>query len=198
MKEFWNSRYAENSYASGCDPNEFLKETISKIPKGKILFPAEGQGRNAVFTAQLGYDVYAFDISEVGKKKALQLAEKCQTTIDYQVGLLDNMNYSENEFDAIILIYAHVPAEIRKYFHLKLLSFLKPGGMVLFEAFSKQQLQFTSGGPKELNMLFSEDDIKIEFPSLEFSLLETIEIELNEGQYHQGKGSVVRFIGTKF
>ena len=70
--------------------------------------------------------------------------------------------------------------------------------MVLFEAFSKQQLQFTSGGPKELNMLFSEDDIKIEFPSLEFSLLETIEIELNEGQYHQGKGSVVRFIGTKF
>jgi 2-polyprenyl-3-methyl-5-hydroxy-6-metoxy-1,4-benzoquinol methylase len=197
MKEFWNNRYAENNYAYGCDPNEFLKDSISKIPIGKILFPAEGQGRNAVFTAQLGYDVFAFDISEEGKKKALELAKKCQTTIDYQVGLLENLNFSENEFDTIVLIYAHVPAEIRKDFHLKLLSFLKPGGMVLFEAFSKQQLRFTSGGPKDLKMLFSEDDIKKEFPALDFLLLKTVEIELNEGQYHQGKGSVIRFIGRK-
>ncbi len=168
-----------------------------KIPKGKILFPAEGEGRNAVFVASQGTIVSAFDISIEGKNKALLLAKKHQTSIDYQVGFLEELNYSENEFDGIVLIYSHIPAGIRKNFHLKLLSLLKPEGFVLFEAFSKEQLQFTSGGPKDIDMLFSEKEIKNEFPDLNFSLLETVEIELSEGQYHQGKASVVRFIGTK-
>lgn len=197
MKDFWNNRYTEENSAYGFEPNAFLKENYLKIPKGKILFPAEGEGRNAVFVANQGTIVSAFDISIEGKNKALLLAKKHQTSIDYQVGFLEELNYSENEFDGIVLIYSHIPAGIRKDFHLKLLSLLKPEGFVLFEAFSKEQLQFTSGGPKDIDMLFSEKEIKNEFPDLNFSLLETVEIELSEGQYHQGKASVVRFIGTK-
>jgi len=197
MKDFWNNRYTEENSAYGLEPNAFLKENYLKIPKGKILFPAEGEGRNAVFVANQGTIVSAFDISIEGKKKAMLFAKKHQTSIDYQVGFLEELNYSENEFDGIVLIYSHIPAGIRKDFHLKLLSLLKPEGFVLFEAFSKEQLQFTSGGPKNIDMLFSEKEIKNEFPDLNFSLLETVEIELSEGQYHQGKASVVRFIGTK-
>lgn len=197
MDNFWDKRYAEADFAYGCEPNVFLKENISKITNKKILFPAEGEGRNAVFVAQQGYDVSAFDTSEEGQKKAIQLAQNCKTSIDYKVGFLEDLNYSENEFDAIVLIYAHVPAEIRKKFHHKLLSLLKPNGTIIFEAFGKEQLKYTSGGPKDIKMLFSEEEIKEEFPNVQFSVLETIETELNEGKYHIGKANVVRFIAIK-
>jgi 2-polyprenyl-3-methyl-5-hydroxy-6-metoxy-1,4-benzoquinol methylase len=117
--------------------------------------------------------------------------------IDYRVGELEYLNYAENEFDAIVLIYAHVPAEIRKEFHHKLLSLLKPNGIIIFEAFGKEQLKYNSGGPKDIKMLFSVEDIKEEFPNVQFSILETVEIELNEGKYHIGSANVVRFIATK-
>jgi cyclopropane fatty-acyl-phospholipid synthase-like methyltransferase len=197
MKDFWNSRYAEEDFAYGSEPNVFFKENSSKITKGKILFPAEGEGRNAVYAAQLGFDVSAFDLSEEGRKKAIQLAENCNTSIDYRIGELDVLNYKEESFDAIVLIYAHVPGNIRKEFHHKLLSLLKPNGIIIFEAFGKEQLKHNSGGPKDSAMLFSEEEIKEEFPNVQFSVLETIETKLNEGKYHIGSANVVRFVAIK-
>lgn len=197
MIEFWNTRYAENDFAYGCEPNVFFKENSSKITNGKVLFPAEGEGRNAVFASLLGFEVSAFDTSEEGRKKAVQLAENCNTSIDYRVGELDVLNYKEESFDAIVLIYAHVSAEIRKEFHRKLLSLLKPNGVILFEAFGKEQLKHNSGGPKDSTMLFSEEELKKEFPNVHFLQLETLEIELNEGKYHIGSANVVRFMATK-
>src|SRR5688572_28635163 len=84
----WNDRYSKDEYAYGERPNNFLKEQLEKIKVGSILFPAEGEGRNAVFAATLGWNVSAFDISAEGKNKALRLAETHKVTIDYQVGEL--------------------------------------------------------------------------------------------------------------
>lgn len=197
MKEFWETRYSEENYAYGENPNDFLKENYAKIPKGKVLFPADGEGRNSVFLAKLGYDVSSFDISQEGKIKAENLAKINNTKISYQVGDLETLNFSENNFDALVLIFAHVPSEIRKEFHQNLLKLLKPNGIIIFEAFSKEQLQFNSGGPKQLDMLFSEEEIKNEFPNIKFEILTTEIININEGLYHQGTASVVRFIGIK-
>lgn len=197
MNEFWNSRYAEDDFAYGSEPNDFFKENSSKITNGKILFPAEGEGRNAVYAAQLGFEVNAFDLSEEGQKKAFQLAQNYKTSIDYKLGFLEDLNYAENEFDAIVLIYAHVPSEIRKEFHRKLLTLLKPNGLIIFEAFGKEQLKCNSGGPKDKSMLFSEEEVIEEFPNVHFSVLETIETELSEGKYHIGRANVIRFIATK-
>lgn len=197
MKEFWETRYSEENYAYGENPNDFLKENYAKIPKGKVLFPADGEGRNSVFLAKLGYDVSSFDISEEGKIKAENLAKINNTKISYQVGDLETLNFPENNFDALVLIFAHVPSEIRKEFHQNLLKLLKPNSIIIFEAFSKEQLQFNSGGPKQLDMLFSEEDVKNEFPNIKFEILTTEIININEGLYHQGTASVVRFIGIK-
>lgn len=197
MKEFWNNRYAEENYAYGNNPNDFLKENCAKIPRGKVLFPADGEGRNSVFLAQLGYEVAAFDISEEGKIKAERLALQSNTTIDYQVGTLETLHYDENSFEGLVLIFAHVPFTLRKEFHAKLVTLLKPNGVIVFEAFSKDQLGFNSGGPKQLEMLFSEEAVRNEFPNIDFKFITTTIVDLNEGPYHQGKGSVVRFIGTK-
>lgn len=135
---------------------------------GKILFPAEGEGRNAVFAATLGWTVSAFDISIEGKKKALLLAEKNQVPIDYQVGELQIVKYASNQFDGIALIYTHFRAESKSLYHRTLDKYLQKNGWVVFEAFSKKHLDYIVknervGGPKDIDQLFSLDEIKSDF-----------------------------------
>src|SRR5215213_10286082 len=102
--ERWNDRYSKDECAYGEQPNNYLKEQLEKLAVGTILFPAEGEGRNAVFAAKLGWTVSAFDISVEGKNKALRLAETNKVAIDYQVGELQTLKYDTEQFDAIALI----------------------------------------------------------------------------------------------
>ncbi|WP_333821498.1 class I SAM-dependent methyltransferase [Ohtaekwangia sp.] len=198
----WNERYSKEEFAFGEEPNEYLKEQLEKLPAGKILFPAEGEGRNAVFAANLGWDSYAFDISSEGKNKALRLAEANQVKIDYQVGELQTLNYTPEQFDAIALIYAHFPADIKSSLHKMLDKLLRKGGVVIFEAFSKKHLEYVTknekvGGPKDIGSLFSIEEIKSDFANYDVITLEEKVIELNEGLFHNGTGSVIRFAGRK-
>jgi hypothetical protein len=198
----WDDRYSKEEFAYGEQPNDFLKAQIEKLHAGKILFPAEGEGRNAVFAAQLGWIVSAFDISTEGRNKAFRLAEMKNVSIDYQVGELDTLGYHAEQFDAIALIYAHFPADIKSLYHKSLDRYLRTGGLIIFEAFSKKHLNYIAknekvGGPKDIDMLFSIDEIKSDFPHYEVIELEEKEIELKEGLFHNGTGSVIRFVGRK-
>ena len=202
MKEFWDDRYSTDEFAYGKHPNNYLKEQLEKLEAGSILFPAEGEGRNAVFAATLGWSVSAFDISATGKNKALRLSEAQNVSIDYQVGELRTLDYDNNQFDAIALIYAHFPADIKSQYHKTLDKYLMKGGTVIFEAFSKNHLAYNSvnekiGGPKDINMLFSKEELKSDFANYEIVELDEKEIELNEGLFHNGRGSVIRFVGRK-
>src|SRR4029079_8778617 len=116
-RDRWNDRCSKEEFAYGELPNQYLKEQLDKLNPGTILFPAEGEGRNAVYAAKLGWTVSAFDISSEGQKKALQLAASNHVNIEYQVGELQAMNYKEAQFDAIALIYAHFPADIKSSYH---------------------------------------------------------------------------------
>ncbi|WP_053989840.1 bifunctional 2-polyprenyl-6-hydroxyphenol methylase/3-demethylubiquinol 3-O-methyltransferase UbiG [Mangrovimonas sp. TPBH4] len=198
----WNDRYQEKAYAYGKNPNEFLKEQIQKLKIGSILFGAEGEGRNSVYAATLGWNVSAFDISIEGNKKAMQLAKEHNVSIDYRVGQLPNLKFDPGQFDAIALIYAHFPLNIRTEYHKLLDQKLKKGGNIILEAFSKNNLEYRSknpkiGGPPTTELLFSIDEIKSDFENYEILELVEKEIELSEGLYHNGKGSVVRFVGRK-
>jgi 2-polyprenyl-3-methyl-5-hydroxy-6-metoxy-1,4-benzoquinol methylase len=198
----WNERYSKEEFAYGEEPNNYLKEQLEKLDAGAILFPAEGEGRNAVFAATLGWTVSAFDISIEGKNKALRLAEANDVMIDYQVGELPALDLKPEQFDVIALIYAHFPANIKSSYHRELNKYLKKGGLVIFEAFSKKHIDYISrnekvGGPKDIDMLFSPDEIRSDFSNYDIIELEEKEIELKEGAFHNGRGSVVRFIGRK-
>ncbi len=198
----WNERFSKEEFAYGELPNNFLKEQLEKLNPGAILFPAEGEGRNAVFAAKLGWNVSACDISIEGRKKALQLAKTNKVSIDYQVGELQTLNYEVEQFDAIGLIYAHFPAEIKSLYHKTLDQYLRKGGFIIFEAFSKAHIDYISrnekvGGPKDLGMLFSIDELKSDFANYEIIELVEKEIHLNEGIFHNGQGSVIRFLGRK-
>ena len=196
----WNERFSKEEFAYGEEPNNYLKEQLEKLDVGKILFAAEGEGRNAVYAAKLGWTVSAFDISVEGKRKALLLAEKNQVSIDYKVGELQTLDYNLEQFDAIAFIYAHFPAEIKSFYHKTLDKYLHKNGIVIFEAFSKKHIDYISknekvGGPRDIASLFSMDEIKSDFVNYE-ELIEQ-EIELNEGLFHNGTGSVIRFVGRK-
>lgn len=198
----WNERYRADEFAYGIEPNHYLKEQLEKLTPGTILFPAEGEGRNAVFAAKLGWNVSAFDISAEGKKKADRLAEANHVTIDYSVGELQTLNYKPEQFDAIALIYAHFPADIKSSIHKTLDAYLRKGGIIIFEAFSKKHIDYIArnekvGGPKDVASLFSIEELKSDFSNYEVIELEEKEIELNEGLFHNGQGSVIRFVGRK-
>lgn len=202
MKEFWNERYSLSEFAYGEIPNEYLKEKLKTIPVGKILFACEGEGRNAVYASKLGWESYAFDQSQKGKNKAELLALKKEVVIDYLVSDVENINYQEESFDVLVLIYAHFPKEKRKEFHQKLSSFLKKNGTLIIEGFSKEHFEYQKenpnvGGPKNIEMLYDLEELKSDFEGFEFIEAYQTETELNEGLYHIGKASVVRILAKK-
>ena len=196
MKEFWDERFGQGNYIYGKTPNTFFTEQLKAIPKGKMLLPAEGEGRNAVYAALAGWHVIAFDYSEEGRKKALALAREYEVEIDYQIQHANNYIISEM-FDAIALVYAHFAGDERKRLFEKLEKSLKPGGYLIIEVFSKNQLARNSGGPKNLDLLYSKEEIKALFPSIDFIILEETKVQLNEGSYHKGEAAVIRAIGVK-
>lgn len=194
--DFWNKNYNNEEYIYGTQPNVFFKEQLDKLQVGSILLPAEGEGRNAVYAASKAWSVTAFDISKTGQEKALSLAKENKVSIHYEVvGVLD-FN-SKQQFDVLGLCYAHFPIEIRKQAHTHLLHLLKPGGIVIFEAFAKAQLGNTSGGPNKVEMLFSLEEIQAEFSSLKLEVLKEETIRLSEGNRHKGTAEVIRFVAVK-
>lgn len=202
MNPNWDERYKDPEFAYGRAPNRFFEAWLPKFTPGSILMPADGEGRNGVFAARLGWKVTSFDLSVQGRLKALQLAKAHNVALDYMVGDLAQLSFEKEAFDALGLVYAHFPAAKKSLYHRKLHDFLRPGGIVIFEAFSKGHLPHRKadpkvGGPKDMDMLFSKEEILADFENYEVLLLAEEDVLLSEGKYHRGKGAVIRFVGRK-
>ncbi|TPE46226.1 class I SAM-dependent methyltransferase [Pontibacter mangrovi] len=199
MQEFWNKRYSQEETVYGTEPNVFLKEQLAKLASGRILFPAEGEGRNALYAAAQGWQVQAFDYSDAGRQKALRLASERGLNITYTLSEAQNYTAAPESLDAVALIYAHFPPSLRQSFHRQMVEWLKPGGTVILEAFHPKQLQedYASGGPKDAALLYTADTLRQDFDALDIKLLQELEVELQEGPFHRGRGFVTRLVATK-
>ena len=203
MKEFWNQRYSAKEYAYGIEPNEYFKSKLNELElNGRILLPGEGEGRNAVYAANKGLEVFAIDISEEGQKKALTLAQIHNVHIHYEVGDFVEQEYENSFFDAAAMIFAHFPPNIAAVGHQKVGELIRPGGHIILEGFSKNNLKLREknpkvGGPANIDMLYSVQSIEQDFSAFEILELEEKEIDLKEGEYHEGLASVIRFVGVK-
>ena len=197
MENFWDKRYGKKEFAYGTSPNLFFTEQLEKLQAGKIILPCEGEGRNAVYAAKHGWKVDAFDFSEDGLNKAIALAGENKVSINYQLADAATAEYPKESFDAVALIFAHLPPPARKRLHEKCITWLKPGGVLILEAFNTLQIQNTSGGPKEPAMLYTEEMLKEDFNGLIAKLLTSINTTLSEGEFHQGLADIVRFVGIK-
>ena len=194
---FWDERYKEEEYVYGIEPNAFFAEKIKQIKPGTIILPCEGEGRNAVFAASLGWKVNAYDSSIEGKNKALKLASERDVNFNYEVNDATLVEFEPNSADCVAFIYAHFPENIRKELHKKALSWLKPGGTLILEAFNPRQLGKSSGGPKDLSMLYEVEMMEDDFSELERLFVHSKTITLNEGKFHEGEAEIIRVVGVK-
>ncbi|MCB0832856.1 MAG: class I SAM-dependent methyltransferase [Bacteroidetes bacterium] len=192
----WNERYADKEYVYGTEPNTFLAEQASLLIN-PVLSLAEGEGRNAVFLATRGLTVHGVDGSEVGLAKARALAKSRGVEIQTDVVDLALFEPAANHYGSVISISAHLPSAIRSRLYPLVEQCLKPGGILLLEAYSEAQLNRDTGGPKDPDMLMSMAKIKHEFPNFEPVVLRELEREMHEGKYHNGLACVVQFIGKK-
>lgn len=198
MKQNWDQRFSAEGYIYGELPNVFLKEQLMALPAGKILFPGEGEGRNAVWAALQGWQVEAVDYSEAGKAKALALAQRMGTElVAYHIEDLNLFEPLHEHYDAIAMIFVHLAAAERQQLHRKLIAALKPGGTFLLEAFSKKQLAFNSGGPKDEAMLYDVAMLRDDFSALRIHLLEEQTGLLDEGTHHRGEASTLKMLAMK-
>tara|TARA_B100000287_G_C20647660_1_gene785727 strand:+ start:423 stop:1010 length:588 start_codon:yes stop_codon:yes gene_type:complete len=193
----WDERYSSSTYVYGTEPNRFLAENTQRLPKGKILCLAEGEGRNAVHLARCGYEVTAVDQSEVGRAKALKLAEKHKVSIDYRIADLASFDMGIDQWDGIVSIYCHLPPALRCSVHQRVCRALKTGGVMLLEAYTPNQLKLGTGGPKEENMMMSVPILEKELSALHFRHLLELQRNVTEGTGHNGIGAVVQAIAVK-
>lgn len=197
MKDFWNERYLEGN-VYGDEANTFLKERTSVFPKdAKILCLAEGEGRNAIFLAKQGFQVTAVDFSETGMKHAKERAQKEGIPLTTVVADLNEYDIGENQWDGVVSIFGHLPPEIRKKVYAGITKGLKKGGVFLFEAYTPEQLEYGTGGPKDVSFLITEEIVQEGLSSLETIFQKKLLREIHEGKYHNGKSSVIQYIGKK-
>jgi SAM-dependent methyltransferase len=197
MREFWDDRYGSEEFIYGTAPNEWFALHLQSLPPGRALFPAEGEGRNAVYAAEKGWTVDAFDFSESAALKAGKLAREHGVGINYDVCGWEEFAWPEAVYDLVVLSYVHMDPESRKAFHKKVYQSLKPGGTLILEAFSPEQLNYSSGGPKNPEWLFTPGDLESDFSGLNISHLNKETVILREGEGHSGEASVVRMLALK-
>lgn len=194
----WDERYSGEEFAYGTEPNEFLAQMADRLPPGgRVLSLAEGEGRNAVFLAGRGHAVTAVDASRVGLAKARRLAESRRVEIELHVADLTDYAIEPAAWDGIVSIFCHVPDTVRAALHRRVVAGLKPGGVLILEAYTPAQLAYGTGGPKEVERTMTLDALRTELAPLEFEHAAELEREVIEGFYHTGTGAVVQLIARK-
>jgi SAM-dependent methyltransferase len=200
--EFWDERYRGEAFAFGTAPNAFLVSQACYLKPGlSVLVPGDGEGRNGVWLAKLGLSVHTADVSPLGVAKARALAKEQGAAIDAEIADLLVWEWPRGLYDLAVVIYVHFFDGDRPRMHRAMLDALKPGGILIFEAFRIEQMEFQklnhSGGPRTADMLCSRAKLEADFAGATFLLLEEAEVDLDEGPRHNGRAAVIRAVIQK-
>ncbi|MGE7881607.1 class I SAM-dependent methyltransferase [Bacillus sp. NPDC094077] len=198
MSNLWNDRYKSDEYFYGEEPNTFIQEQVFRLTNhNKVIAFAEGEGRNAVFLTRQGHEVTAIDYSEEGLEKTKKLAEKHNVNVHTKkVDLLAD-SLPANEFDAAIMVFGHFHTDNQKMIFNKMIHTIKPGGIIMIEVYSKKQLNYGTGGPKDIDMLYNPIDILTWCEGHEVIHFFNGEQERIEGKGHTGLAHVIQVVIRK-
>lgn len=193
---YWDQRYAGDGYVFGTEPNAFLAQHADLVA-GPVLSLSEGEGRNAVFLAARGLDVLGVDLSAVALAKAARLARARGVAIATERADLATYEPAENHYGAVVSIFAHLPGAVRRRLYPRIERALKPGGLLVLEAYAERQLTRDTGGPKDADLLMTVEKVAAELPNLEPVLLREVERDVTEGEAHAGMAFVVQYVGRR-
>lgn len=194
----WDERYAQAGYWYGEAPNDFLRAVAGQLAAGAdVLSIGEGEGRNGVYLATLGHRVTGVDASALGLAKAEALAAARGVVIEVVEASLETFDLGVDRWDGIVSIWCHLPTALRRDVHARVVRALKPGGLVMLEAYRPEQLEYGTGGPSDPSMLYRLDDLRRDFTGLE--IVHGVEIvrEVHEGVGHNGLSAVVQLVARK-
>lgn len=197
-RAMWDERFSQAEPVYGESPNSYLESQAVRLKPGmRVLVPADGYGRNGIWLAKQGLQVHTVDLSPVGVERARKAAQVAGVAITMEVADLATWNWPSDELDAVISIFFHIPPAARAKIHRNMLCSLKPGGVVILQAFTPAQLQHSSGGPKQVELLYTADLLREDFSGAEVLQLEEKEVHLKEGHMHSGLGAVVQAVFRK-
>jgi 2-polyprenyl-3-methyl-5-hydroxy-6-metoxy-1,4-benzoquinol methylase len=191
-EKMWDERFSQSQPVYGDQPNAFLAAQTPRFQRGmKLLVPADGYGRNGIWLARQGFSVHTVDLSPVGVARARKTAEAVGLAMTIEQADLALWKWPEAEFDGVFAIFLHLPPDVRAKVHGAMLRSVKPGGLVILEAFSTSQLKYSSGGPKRVELLYTAEMLRRDFAGTEAILLEEKEAQISEGTMHSGAAAVV-------
>ena len=194
----WNSRFQNENYVYGTEPNVFLAETQKKLQlSGNALAIAEGEGRNAVFLAAQGTNVTTWDYAESGLAKTTKLAEARGVGVKTELVDLNNAVWNKDQWDELVCIFGHLPRDLRKKTLMGIKEAVKPGGYYISEVYSIHQLPYNSGGPRDLELLYNPEEFLQTFTDWRITHFFMGEVVRHEGELHNGLSHVIQFIGQK-
>ena len=200
MKKMWNEKFNRDGYLFGKSPNAYIAKNSTLLkPKDSVLCLGEGEGRNALFLAKNNFDVTAIDASDVGLQKAKELASANNCEIETEQLDLNDWNPKENSFNAIVCSYLHLEEPLRSQTFKSITHALSPNGIFIGEFFSHEQLNYSSGGPKNISLLYDLGSIKSILENENIKIIELAQelTNLDEGNGHQGEASVIRICFKK-
>lgn len=196
-QQMWNERFGSAEYVFGLEPNGFLREQAMNLRRGRVLSLGEGEGRNAIWLATQGFDVWSVDLSPVGVAKTLKLAELHGVTVQASVADLAEYVIEPDNWDVIISIFAHTPLPIRKRIHRQVVNGLRRDGVFLLEAYTPRQIALGTGGPKDPSLMPTAKLLADELSGLHFDRLLEVARDVVEGSLHTGRAEVVQVVASR-
>jgi SAM-dependent methyltransferase len=197
--ERWEARFSEPGYFFGTEPNAFLKSKAHLLRPGqKALTIADGEGRNGVFLAEQGLDVLAMDISPTALAKSRALAKERGVTIRTEQADIETWDWPVDTFDVVVAIFFQFcPPRIRQLAFDRIKRALKPGGLLLMEGYRPEQLQYKSGGPSQIEQLYTRALLEESFGDFSSLEIEEHDSMLSEGNRHSGMAALIDLVGRK-
>ena len=195
----WNRRFDQADYLFGIEPNAWLRAQAHHWTPGQlILSVADGEGRNSVWLARQGLRVDTFDIADVGVAKARRLAADQGVTVNYTVADCDAFAWPLATYDGVAAIFIQFadPA-LRARLFARMVASLKPGGVLVLQGYTPQQLVYRTGGPPVASHLYTEPMLREAFAEMDLLTLREYEAEVREGTGHSGRSALIGLVARR-
>ena len=193
----WDSRYSGNEFFFGTEPNGFLASVVDRLPKGRALCIADGEGRNSVFLAAKGWECVSMDASREGNAKAARLAARQGVELTTVQADLRDYDMGHERWDLIVSVFCHLPPSLREDVHARAVAALKPNGAFVLEAYTPEQLEYGTGGPPNAELMMTRSMLERDLQGLEFAYMDETVRDVVEGRGHNGRASVVQVLALK-
>jgi ubiquinone/menaquinone biosynthesis C-methylase UbiE len=196
---YWEARFASPDYRFGKEPNEFLVRCKPLLPRsGRALAVADGEGRNGVWLAQQGLDVTSTDFSPSAQAKARKLAAEYNVSVNFIEADAHEWDYPADAFDVVAEIFTQFSTpQMRPKKWVGMRRALKRGGLLIVHGYTPKQLDYATGGPKEIDQLYTRDMLERTFGDMSDVRIVEEERELQEGPGHSGLSAIIGLTARK-